>query len=538
MQEEQIGPIGPVDQSLDHVKENNFNFVIVGGGTAGWMTALFLKKNYPWINITVLASAEIGILGAGEGTTPHFVQFMDSVGIAVSDIVKYAKGTIKSGIKFTDWNGDDTSYFHPFFETPNLNSFEVNDATNGGGVSTLVLNSIAKGESLDDISFIANAAQRNLVNFVPSIGIDNKEQNPILHFNSLSSFGMHFDARLLAKFLKKNAMYKGVRYVESELDQIISNESDGSIKEITTKRGDKLPCSFVFDCSGFNRLIIGKHFNSEWQSYSDSLPMKKAIPFVIPNESNDIPPYTEAIALKYGWMWRIPVDGRFGCGYVFDSDFISDEQAMEEIKERFGADIEFGKPFTYEAGRYKQTWIKNCVAIGLSAGFIEPLEATSIWTIITSLNEYISNNLGAIKSDEFYINRFNERVNKFHDDTKDFILLHYLTKRNDSEFWKTFKDKNKITENVQEYLDQCDVTMPDRKFIKTINDAYDVSSFYAITQGVHLFKNKKAFELYNATNSDIRREQFFNSDEKFRRNMLLNLTVLQDHKEFLEYLKQ
>ena len=178
MQEEQIGPIGPVDQPQNHVKENNFNFVIVGGGTAGWMTALFLKKNYPWINVTVLASAEIGILGAGEGTTPHFVHFMDSVGIAVSDIVKYAKGTIKSGIKFTDWNGDDTSYFHPFFENTNVNSFETNDATNGGGISTLVLESIGKGESLDGISFSANSSQRNLVNFTPSIGIENKEQNP------------------------------------------------------------------------------------------------------------------------------------------------------------------------------------------------------------------------------------------------------------------------------------------------------------------------------------------------------------------------
>jgi tryptophan halogenase len=325
MQEEQIGPIGPVGYLSDQNKEKQFNFVIVGGGTAGWMTALFLKKNYPWVNITVLASAEIGILGAGEGTTPHFVHFMDSIGVPVSDIVKYAKGTIKNGIKFTDWNGDDTSYFHPFFENPNINSFELNDATNGGGISTLVLDSIARGKSLDDISFSANASNRNLVNFIPSLNIEDKDDNPILHFNSLSSFGMHFDARLLAKHLKKKAMYQGVRYVESELDEIITDETDGSIKEITTKRGDKLPCSFVFDCSGFNRLIIGKHFNSEWESYSDSLPMKRALPFLIPNENNDIPPYTEAIALKYGWMWKIPVDGRYGCGYVFDSDFISDE---------------------------------------------------------------------------------------------------------------------------------------------------------------------------------------------------------------------
>ena len=535
--EEQIGPIGPADSSPESTNPNNFNFVIVGGGTAGWMTALFLKKNYPWINITVLASAEIGILGAGEGTTPHFVQFMDSVGIPVSDILKYSKGTLKIGIKFTDWNGDNTSYFHPFFENTNINVFEVNDAMNGGGVSTIVLDAISKGNSLDDVLFSANSSNKNLVNFVPSLNIENKNQNPINHFNSLSNFGMHFDARLLAKYLKKSAMYQGVRYIESELDQIINNEEDGTIKEITTKRGDKIPCSFVFDCSGFNRLIIGKHFNSEWESYSDSLPMKRAIPFIIPNESDDVPPYTESIALKYGWMWKIPVEGRFGCGYVFDSDFISDEQAMDEIRERFGADIEFGKPFTYEAGRYKQTWIKNCIAIGLSAGFIEPLEATSIWTIIASLNEYISNNLGAITQKPFYIDRFNDRVNKFHDDTKDFIYLHYLTERNDSEFWKTFKDKNKITENIYKFLVQCKMTMPDSKFLRSINNAYDLSSFYSITNGLHLFNIENAAEVLGATNSDVRREYLSSSDINFRTNMLLNLKNLQDHNDFLQYLK-
>jgi tryptophan halogenase len=535
--EEQIGPIGPADSSPESIKPNDFNFVIVGGGTAGWMTALFLKKNYPWVNITVLASAEIGILGAGEGTTPHFIQFMDNIGIAVSDIVKYAKGTLKSGIKFTDWNGDDTSYFHPFFENTNINVFEINDAMNGGGVSTIVLDAISKGNSLDDVSFSANSSNKNLVNFVPSLNIENKNSNPINHFNSLSNFGMHFDARLLAKYLKKSAMYQGVRYIESELDQIINNEEDGTIKEITTKRGDKIPCSFVFDCSGFNRLIIGKHFNSEWESYSDSLPMKRALPFIIANESDDVPPYTESIALKYGWMWKIPVEGRFGCGYVFDSDFISDEQAMDEIRERFGTDIEFGKPFTYEAGRYKQTWIKNCIAIGLSAGFIEPLEATSIWTIIASLNEYISNNLGAITQKPFYIDRFNDRVNKFHDDTKDFIYLHYLTKRNDSEFWKTFKDKNKITENIYKFLVQCKMTMPDSKFLRSINNAYDLSSFYSITNGLHLFDTENAAEVLGATNSDIRREYLSSSGINFRTNMLLNLKNLQDHNDFLQYLK-
>jgi tryptophan halogenase len=236
-------------------------------------------------------------------------------------------------------------------------------------------------------------------------------------------------------------------------------------------------------------------------------------------------------------MWRIPVEGRYGCGYVFDSDLISDEEAMDEIREQFGADIEFGKAFTYEAGRYKETWIKNCMAIGLSAGFIEPLEATSIWTIIASLNEYITNNLGAIDKNQFYIDRFNENVNKFHDDTRDFIFLHYLTMRNDSEFWMTFKDKYKIPENIYKFIFQCKKTMPDYKFLRSINSSYDLSSFYAITNGLNLFNSKNAAELLGATNSDVRREQFETTDKIFSTNMLLNLKNLQNHRDFLEYLK-
>jgi tryptophan halogenase len=348
---------------------------------------------------------------------------------------------------------------------------------------------------------------------------------------------MHFDARLLAKFLKKTAMYRGVKYVESELNEIISNDTDGAISKVTTKRGDTLNCDFVFDCTGFAREIIGKHYNTPWESYSDSLPMNRAIPFFFPNEGDDIPPYTEAIAMEYGWIWKIPVNGRFGCGYVFDSNFIDDEQAKTEIKKRFGDDIEFGNPFTFSAGRYEKTWVKNCIAIGLSAGFIEPLEATSIWTSLTSLDEYLNNNLGAIKKDDYYINRYNKRVNSFHDDTKDFIYLHYLTRRDDSEFWKNFRKNNKPTENISKFLEECKLTIPDRPFIHSINKSYATTSFYPVAYGVGVINSQIAHELYDATNSDVRRESYFEFTNSFITNMLLNLSTLQPHSEFLKYLK-
>lgn len=532
---ESIGPIGPNSNDGNSSEKKKFNFIIVGGGTAGWMSSLFIKQQYPWANVTVIASEEIGILGAGEGTTPHFVTFLNRLGITVNEIVKHANGTLKNGIKFDNWKGDDGTYFHGFWETFDLNVFNTTDIDDEG-LPTLILEQIAKGESIDDVMFSAQSSNRNLVNFNPNTSVDAKGDNPLYHFNELSNYGLHFDARMLAKYLKKVSMYRGIKYIDSKIKEIESDDN-GYIKTISTERGDKIPCDFVFDCTGFAREIIGKHFNTEWVSYSDSLPMKRAIPFFLPIDEDVIPPYTQSTALKYGWMWKIPVQTRYGCGYVFDSDYINDDQAKDEIREMFGQDVEFGNPFTFDAGRYKESWVKNCVAIGLSSGFVEPLEATSIWTSISALRQYMNNNLGAIERNKFYIDRYNTKMNKFQDDTKDFIYLHYYTTRNDSDFWKEFKEKNKPTENIQKFIDICKETLPERDFILSINKAYGTASFYPVAYGVGLFSASNAFKMINSIYSDTRRDASSAKIRNYLLNMHLNLKTLTDHAEFLRYIK-
>lgn len=346
-------------------------FVIIGGGTAGWVTALTIKKFIPYSDVTVIASSDIGILGAGEGVTPHFNELMADLDIPMQGIFDNAKATVKTGIKFTNWNGDDTDYFHPFW--------------------------------------------------------DNKT-------------AVHFDASLLAKHFQNVAISRGVKHIDDIVTGINSKPS-GNIDSFNLQTGCLVEADFVFDCSGLHRLIIGKHFNTQWNSYDHILPCNRALPFFVHTDEPK-PEYTEAIAMKNGWVWRIPVQGRYGCGYVFDKNFTTDEEVIVELKDKFG-NITVPRSFEFKAGAYDKTWVNNCIAIGLSAGFTEPLEATSIWIQILSLRHYLLQHEAFVKGDPHVRSSYNEFVSEINTYMAEFIHAHYKTKRNDSEFWRTFSELNK-----------------------------------------------------------------------------------------------
>lgn len=352
-------------------------FVIIGGGTAGWVTALTVKRFIPYSDVTVIASSDIGILGAGEGVTPHFNELMSDLGISMEDIYKNASATVKKGIKFTNWNGDGSSYFHPFWD---------------------------------------------------------------------EKHAVHFDASKLAHYLQSVAISRGVKHIDDIVTKI-NTKANGDIESFGLQMSDTVPANFVFDCSGLHRLIIGKHFAAEWEDYSASLPCSRALPFFIQHDNVDLPEYTEAIAMKHGWVWKIPVQGRYGCGYVFDKRYITDEQAMEEVKELFG-DVVSPRVFNFTAGAYKTPWINNCIAIGLSSGFTEPLEATSIWIQILSLRHYLLQEPYYVRGNRHVIDSYNEFVGNVNKYMKDFIHAHYLSKRSDSKFWLEFRSRQVTPEYV------------------------------------------------------------------------------------------
>lgn len=502
------------------------NITILGGGTAGWLTALITKRFYPDEPITVIESTDIGILGAGEGTVPHFIDVLDFLGIPVSDLVKHAKATLKLGIEFDNWHGDGTSYFHGFEGGDYLN-FKTCDLLHMNNLMATV--QMGGGEPLKDIHLQSILASQAKVPFAHANNIFAQDGDPILKLTRYGVFGLHFDARLLAEYLKNVAISRGINRVEGVVKKL-ETDKKGDIKWLSLTGGNTVPCDFLFDCSGFARVVIGKHFNSEWVSYTDQMPLDTAMPFFISHDDKNIKPQTTAIAMKHGWVWKIPVQGRYGCGYVFDSRFITEEQALEEVKEVFG-DVESPRTFKFKAGMYKDTYVNNCLAIGLAQGFIEPLEATSIWVSCLNLIQFLRNNGVKNKSEQFR-KVFNEACYNRNHQVVEFLYAHYLTERKDSEFWTGFRDNTKMLPELQAKLDLWAETPPTEH--DGLNELFQINSWYQVADGCHLINRKATASLVKDLKLDARIYGTFNS---YIRNLQAVDKTCISHEELINLLK-
>lgn len=500
----------------------DYRFVIVGGGTAGWLTALYVKRYFPSTTVTVIASSEIGILGAGEGTTPHFITFLKEVNVDLPSVIKAAKGTLKSGIKFTNWNGDGAHYYHPF-------SQQEHDHTQLGNfwstTSLFDLEKLAEGQNLNDLILTSHATEDLLSPF-------RLDTNMPQGVKAVTDVALHFDANLLAEHLKEVAVSRGVNHLDDKVVGFQTNDHNDITQIVLEGRGP-IGCDFIFDCSGFHRLIIGKFYNSNWTSYKDSLPVDKAIPFFIPNDIDNIPPVTEAVAMKNGWMWKIPVQGRYGCGYVFDSDFISPDQAKQELDETLGFEVESPRTFSFDPGSFDTTWINNCVAIGLSSGFVEPLEATSIWVTINSLRYWLQN-IGAVTDNDTRArDRYNAKIKGINDAVLEFIHFHYLTKRNDSEFWRTFRQRNVSTDNIKQLLAETEFTIPGPEFFRNFHDYFPAQAWHYVSSGIGIYKPELAKRMFDSYTQGYRLSLFKQHKQQYVQRLNQDLATLVKHADIL-----
>lgn len=407
-----------------------FTIVIVGGGTAGWMSAAALSKflngnNY---NIILVESEAISTVGVGEATVPHIRYFNETLGIDENEFIKKTNATYKLGIEFSNWGRIGDSYIHPF------------------GIY---------GKSINDIAFHHYWLKAKLLGNVNPIGdyalcvkaaAAGKFDYPHGDETSLTSkysYAFHLDASLYANFLREYSEANGVIRVEGKVVNVTTNSETGFIESLLLDSGKSLTGNLFVDCSGFRAILIGQTLKTEFEDWSHWLPCDRAI--AVPSAKTVEPiPYTKAIARDAGWQWRIPLQNRTGNGQVYCSQYISDSVVAESLLSSLDgkplADLNYIK---FKTGRRKKSWEKNCVAVGLSSGFLEPLESTSIYLIqiaITKLIEYFPGfDFNSLVADEF-----NRELEMEYERIRDFLILHYsATERDDTEFWKYVKNMQK-----------------------------------------------------------------------------------------------
>jgi len=482
------------------------NFIVLGGGSAGWITAIFINRIFPNDNVTLIQNSEIGIIGVGEATTPSILSYLNDVQIDYRDVIKNTNGSVKNGIKFENWNGDGKSYYHPFSDS--LVDFQIENLFGGGCQDFYIKELISKKISIKDHVYNTKLSEMNKVD------VDNVQ------------FALHFDANMFAKYLQKVGIERGIRVVEG-LYKTCDQDENGFIKNITLDDGRQFNVDFIFYFSGNAKLLIGNLYKQKWISYQEYLPMKKAIPFWLETEK-EIKPYTSAIAMKYGWMWQIPLQHRTGSGYIFDSDYIDENQALTEAESYLNQKLEIRKIISFDAGRYENFWVKNCMAVGLSSSFVEPLESTSIFLSIEQLETFKQFINEIDKPNEKSVSLFNEIVTNNMEDTLSFIYLHYMTKRNDSEFWKNFRNKHSVPKKLQsffELINNGNLRYFNFKDVKTTG-YFPLISYLHVCHGLELVDNLNNTN-YNLIKPSVNEYKLlidkFSKDAMSHKNFLVRL---------------
>ncbi|MEJ0061490.1 MAG: tryptophan halogenase family protein [Terricaulis sp.] len=394
--------------------------LIVGGGTAGWMSAAALSRKLGRrVSIRLVESAEIGIVGVGEATVPHIRYFNTTLGLDEADFMRKTQATIKLGIKFANWARVGDAYIHPFGEFGSrINDVDFHHYW-------VKLRQLGDDIDLFDHSLPVVAAELG------------KFMLPAMDRSIFSTFGYayHFDTNLYGPYLRSYAEARGVVRTEGRVVDVTLRGEDGYVQSVTMANGEVIEADLFVDCSGFRGLIIEQKLKAGYLDWTNYLPCNRAVAVASAYDGPPMP-YTKATAYEAGWQWRIPLQHRDGNGYVYSSEFISDDEAAANFLSRLP-----GKPLTdplflrFTGGHRKKTWIKNCVSVGLAGGFIEPLESTSIYLTqqaITALLELFPTR----DFEASTIEELNRVMDMEYERVLDFVALHYhATERDDTPMW-------------------------------------------------------------------------------------------------------
>jgi tryptophan halogenase len=417
--------------------ERPFSFGIVGSGTAGLIAAIILRTAFPKAHITVVSSSQISIIGVGEGSTEHWKQFMDLCDIPLEEMLVATAATHKYGIRYENWTTHTPDYFHSVGQIDDIYGF---------GLFSTYMGWVEQGKL-----FTTQTSSVGLVR--------DKISRQHLH-KATNQF--HFDTNKLNEYFLSVAFNRGVKFVDGIVETVQLNSENGTIESVTTKSQDTVAADFWFDASGFSRILMNKLDADDWVSFGNHLLCDTAIPFPTESDPNGrIRPYTRARAASSGWMWEIPTQERRGNGYVFSSQFISQDEAVHEAEEMSGYKIGNPRVIKFDAGYLKNTWVKNCCAVGLASSFVEPLEATSISSTIQQI-KHIVPYLASYKPENTASQKhFNAGFTKVMRNILTMIRLHYYSDRQDSPFWQAMSNMP-INEELQNLIDLWSERPPSR----------------------------------------------------------------------------
>lgn len=446
------------------------NITIVGGGTAGWISAYFILNSQPGMhNITVVESSSIGIVGAGEGSTGILRDLVSGyffkTDINIQNFMEETDSTPKLGIRHTNW-AKDSDYFAPI------------DVSYSGFTLTDYIFKYA----------LFRYGNKNL-HKTSILGLEYEDGN----YSGNGAF--HFDAHKIGTFFKKECLKHNVRIIDAVIKDV-KTTSDDYIQSILLDNGQEIHSDFFIDCTGFNRVLSSK-IGVEWIDYSDVLPMNSAMPFLLDYEEGEkFVAETKAVALSSGWMWEIPLRTRKGCGYVFDNHFISNEEAQKEIEDYLGKKIKPIRFLNFTPGHVDKFWKNNVLSLGLSSAFVEPLEASSIHNTIAQIAIFAKEFLLASREETISeINQeiYNQRATFLNKITIDFISLHYQGGREDSAFWRHIKDNKIMTKNTEMILNKSKGKIPGFVMMEGMWGSHSVPLANYILAGMNLITPYQAY---------------------------------------------
>ncbi len=490
------------------------NVVIVGGGTAGWMAAAAFSRflNNGMTRITLIESEEIGTVGVGEATIPPLLTFNRMLGIDEQEFIRETGGTYKLGIEFANWGGLGERYFHPF----------GSHGHDLGGVHfhQLYLRE-RKRRVMQDISAWSMSA-------VAAQG--GKFATPAPNAQSAVKdllYAYHFDAGLYARFLRRFAEGNGVRRIEGRIVDVTLRPDDGHVAALTLAGGQSVEGDLFIDCSGFRGLLIEEALGTGYEDWRHWLPCDRAV--AVPSRyAGDPDPFTRATARSAGWQWRIPLQRRMGNGLVYCSEFLTKEAAERELMTNLeGEPLAEPRHLSFTTGRRKLGWNRNVVALGLSSGFVEPLESTSIHLVQSGIAKLIAlfpdRRFDPVERDEY-----NSQMEELYTDVRDFVILHYkATRRSDTPFW----DRCRTMDVPDSLRRKIDLFRAKGRVFREGRDLFATTSWVAVCLGQHIVPDD-----HEPAVDALDEGKVADALEQMRRDYLAVAEQLPRHGDFLRHI--